>query len=717
MSCLALFAGAWAAPQVQPATFAWVWVFAAACVVSARRQTGITLLCFAALFFGVGWWRGVGMVQSMLPYRMYAKQQVVIQGRVTEDAVYGRGSQLTFGMEGLALVSPVGQPLPGAITAGGFGERMIFRGDIVQVSGKLYPTRGNSAATISYGVLKVVERGSSPIDEFRRDFGAGLQSALPEPAASFGMGLLIGKRSTLPQDVADTLTAVGLTHIIAVSGYNLTIIVEACRRLLGRRSKYQMAVMCLLLIGTFLLITGNAPSIVRASIISTLSIVTWYYGRTMKPLALLLTAGAITVAVNPAYIWGNVSWYLSFLAFFGVVVVAPLVTGRLYRGREPGFVAKVLLESLCAEIMTLPYVLYIFGQMSHVSLLANLVVAAMVPAAMLACAVAGLAGMVLPAVAGWFAWPARYVLTYMLDAAHLLSRLPHAFTEGIGFSLVHMVVCYMAVGLLVLTLHFKNRGNNGILTEKIDSNTQERAGLMSGHSKWSTIKREKGAKDAARGAVFTKLGNAIAIAARAGTDPTTNFALRLAIDKAKAANMPLTNIDRAIQRVADKNAAQLQEVTYEGYGPGGVAIIVETATDNINRTYPEVRLAFSKHGGNIAEKGAVAFQFDRKGMIRVAGKGDELMMQALEAGADDVQEDGEESVIYTEPTELAKVRDSLREQGVEIKEAELTYVPNTTVEVTNKDTAGKIMRLMDALEDIDDVTSTHVNFDIAEDAL
>jgi YebC/PmpR family DNA-binding regulatory protein len=240
---------------------------------------------------------------------------------------------------------------------------------------------------------------------------------------------------------------------------------------------------------------------------------------------------------------------------------------------------------------------------------------------------------------------------------------------------------------------------------------------MSGHSKWSTIKREKGAKDAARGAVFTKLGNAIAIAARSGTDPTTNFALRLAMDKAKAANMPTANIERAVQRVADKNAAQLQELLYEGYGPGGVAILVEVATDNINRTYPDVRTAFSKHGGNLAEKGAVAFQFDRKGMIRVKGKGDELLMQALDAGAEDVQEEGEESVIYTEPTGLAKVRDGLRGAGVEILEAELTYVPNTTVPVGDKETAGKILRLMDALEDVDEVQSTHVNFDIPEELL
>jgi YebC/PmpR family DNA-binding regulatory protein len=240
---------------------------------------------------------------------------------------------------------------------------------------------------------------------------------------------------------------------------------------------------------------------------------------------------------------------------------------------------------------------------------------------------------------------------------------------------------------------------------------------MSGHSKWSTIKREKGAKDAARGAVFTKLGNAIAIAARSGTDPNTNFALRLAIDKAKAANMPTNNIDRAIARVADKNAAQLQEILYEGYGPGGVAILAECATDNINRTYPEVRLAFSKHGGNMAEKGAVAFQFDHKGMIRVNGKGDDLLMQALDAGAEDVQEEGEESVIYTPANALAKVRDTLREQGVDILEAELTYVQNTTIEVSDKETAGKIMRLMDALEELDDVTNTHVNFDIPEELL
>lgn len=240
---------------------------------------------------------------------------------------------------------------------------------------------------------------------------------------------------------------------------------------------------------------------------------------------------------------------------------------------------------------------------------------------------------------------------------------------------------------------------------------------MAGHSKWAKIHRGKAIEDAKRGAIFTKLGNAIAIAARAGTDPDTNFALRLAIDKAKAANMPSSNIERAIDRVKDKNAAALQELLYEAYGPGGTAILIEAATDNVNRTFPEVRTAVTKHGGTMADKGSVAFQFTHKGEIRVTGVGDEVMMQALEAGAEDVQEDDGESIIYTDPKELGSVRDALRAAGLTVLEAELTYLPNNTVAVSDEATAGKIMRLMDALDEVDDVSNTHVNFDIPDELL
>lgn len=240
---------------------------------------------------------------------------------------------------------------------------------------------------------------------------------------------------------------------------------------------------------------------------------------------------------------------------------------------------------------------------------------------------------------------------------------------------------------------------------------------MSGHSKWETIKRQKGANDAKRGVLFTKLGNQIAVAARSGTDPATNSTLAMAIDKAKKSGMPSSNIDRAIDRVKDKNAVQLQELVYEAYGPGGIALIVEAASDNVNRTFPEVRTAITKHGGTMAEKGAVAFQFERRGVIRVQGSGDDLMLQALDAGAEDVQEEGEESVLYTDPKELAKVREALQAAEIEIISAELSYVPNNTVKIEDATTAGKIMRMMDALDDVNDVTATHVNFDIDESLL
>jgi YebC/PmpR family DNA-binding regulatory protein len=237
---------------------------------------------------------------------------------------------------------------------------------------------------------------------------------------------------------------------------------------------------------------------------------------------------------------------------------------------------------------------------------------------------------------------------------------------------------------------------------------------VSGHSKWSTIKRQKGANDAKRGAIFTKLGNQIAIAARGGTDPASNSTLALAIERAKAANMPINNIERAIQRVADKSAAQLEEVMYEGYGPGGVAILVECATDNKNRTYPEVRTVFAKTGGNIADQGSVAFQFSHKGVIRVKASGDDALLTALDAGAEDAVEEDGEIIVYTAQNELAKVRENLKQAGLDVVDAELQYAPNNTIEITEAETARKVIRLMDALDDLDDVTNTYTNFDIAD---
>lgn len=239
-------------------------------------------------------------------------------------------------------------------------------------------------------------------------------------------------------------------------------------------------------------------------------------------------------------------------------------------------------------------------------------------------------------------------------------------------------------------------------------------GDMSGHSKWETIKRAKGANDAKRGVLFTKLGNQIAIAARSGTDPEMNFALRIAIDTAKAANMPMSNIERAIQRVADKSAAQLEEVVYEGYGPGGTAILIECATNNRNRTFPEVKSTFTKCGGAIAEPGSVAFQFARKGVIRIKASGDEALLAALEAGAEDAVQEDDLMAVYTDVKDFAKVRGGLAEAGYEIVEASLGYEASTKLVIDDPEVARKVVRLIDTLDELGDTVQTYTNFELSD---
>ena len=231
---------------------------------------------------------------------------------------------------------------------------------------------------------------------------------------------------------------------------------------------------------------------------------------------------------------------------------------------------------------------------------------------------------------------------------------------------------------------------------------------MSGHSKWATTKRQKAVVDAKRGALFTKIGNQIAIAARAGTDPAMNPSLAMVLDKARHANMPKANIERAIARAADKSAAALTEEVYEAYGPGGVGIVIEVATDNKNRTMPEVRHTLDKTGGRMADPGSVMFQFTRKGVIEISEKGEDALMVALEAGAEDATEEDEGIVIYTVASDLMKVRKALIDAGLTVTSAELQYVPNNYVPVEG-DNAEKLEKLLGAIDDLDDVTNVYTN--------
>ncbi len=241
---------------------------------------------------------------------------------------------------------------------------------------------------------------------------------------------------------------------------------------------------------------------------------------------------------------------------------------------------------------------------------------------------------------------------------------------------------------------------------------------MSGHSKWATIKHKKGAADKARGKLFAKLARQIEVAARAGGgDVDANAALRTMVLKAKAGQMTKDAIDRAIKRgIGENDGANYESITYEGYAPGGVAMLVDVLTDNRNRTAADVRSAFSKFGGSMAEPGAVGWQFSRRGVVLVPGSLDEdtVMTAALEAGADDIERDGDSWRVLTDPSVVYDVKDALEAAGIEVQSAESTMVSSTTIEVTDVNDAKQILRIMDMLEDNDDVQDVYANFDIDE---
>jgi YebC/PmpR family DNA-binding regulatory protein len=242
---------------------------------------------------------------------------------------------------------------------------------------------------------------------------------------------------------------------------------------------------------------------------------------------------------------------------------------------------------------------------------------------------------------------------------------------------------------------------------------------MSGHSKWSTIKRKKGALDAKRGAEFTKLARFIEVAAKSGADPDMNFRLKLAIQKARAANMPATNIDKAVRKGAglDKDKSSIEEITYEGLGPGNVAVMIQSLTDNKNRTVSELRNIFTKHGGSLGNSGSVAWQFASKGILAVPKGDPELELKAIDAGAEDIQDNGDAWEVHTKPTELNQVKQSLAGAGVETTEDKLALVPTNSVKITDSTVAQKVLNFMDALEENEDVVEIFSNFDIDDSIL
>jgi YebC/PmpR family DNA-binding regulatory protein len=246
---------------------------------------------------------------------------------------------------------------------------------------------------------------------------------------------------------------------------------------------------------------------------------------------------------------------------------------------------------------------------------------------------------------------------------------------------------------------------------------------MSGHSKWATIKRQKGVNDAKRGQLFTKLSSAITIAVRQGggsPDPESNFRLRLAIEAARAANMPKDNIDRAIARASGKQADTLEEATYEGFGPGGFSVVIEAFTDNKLRTVSEVKNIFNKNGGNMGAQGSVMYQFEKKGVITIAKDGkslDDIFLIAADNGVEDIEDAGSEVLLYTKPEDVTKIKDELSKSGLKIEIFELIFRPVVVSIVSDKSSAEKALSFIDKLESLDDVQRVYANFDIPDELI
>lgn len=402
-------------------------VLVALCVLAICRHRSV--VGFVALLlcgFSFGLLRGSVYMRHLADYQALFNRPIVITAVAETDAIYSDKGQLSLDASHVVVQQPQALLLAGKIKLEGRGEAMVYRGDQLFVKGKLSPTRGAAQARMSFASIKVTQRQQSQLDVWRRRFIAGLQSSIPEPEASFGAGLLLGQRSTIPKEVNDQLSATGLTHLVAVSGYNLTIIIMAVRKLLQKGSKFQIVMAAGGLMLIFVMLTGLSASIVRASLVSGLSLLAWYYGRQ-----------------------SDIGWYLSFLAFFGVLVIAPAIIGL--RRKSPKLLGSLVTETVSAQIMTIPIIMYIFGRVSIIGLVANVLVVPLVPLAMLLTLIAGIGALSWLPVSGLLAWPAKTLLTYMIDISAQFSQLPHAAAE-LSIDAYSMTLAYGTIVLGVILL-------------------------------------------------------------------------------------------------------------------------------------------------------------------------------------------------------------------------------------------------------------------------
>ncbi len=401
----------------------------------------IPLIFIAGLMIGA--WRGSVVQQQLAPYDNLIGRQVTVRASISEDVDIGPNNNLTMRLVKIEIND---HPMNGIIWASSVAGIDIKRGDMVTVTGVISEGFGSFSASMYRARVERVQR-PQPGDvarQARDGFADGVRVAVPEPQASLSIGYLVGQRRALPEALSEALRIAGLTHVIVASGYNLTILVRLARRIFAKISKYLALLSASTMIIGFIAVTGMSPSMSRAGLVAGLSLLAWYYGRKFHPLVLLSFAAAVTLLVNPSYGWGDLGWQLSFAAFGGVMIVAPLAQRYFFGQAKPSTVRQILGETISAQLATLPILIMAFGQFSNVAIVANLLVLPFVPIAMLGTFIAGLSGLLLPAIASVLGAPVNWLLQYMIYVATYVSGLPWAQSD-LEIGLVAMIGYYVAM--------------------------------------------------------------------------------------------------------------------------------------------------------------------------------------------------------------------------------------------------------------------------------
>lgn len=431
LACLGVTSGIILAPHVSSSLFyslAWlvVGIFVIGIVFWRPYIWSVPVVIGAGVI--VGLWRGSIDQTQLGVYEHLMEVTTTITGNVSEDVDTNARGESVIRLSELTVDA---HKLPGKMYVTASPVVDIKRGDVIAGRGRITEGFGTFPAAMYRADITNVKR-PEPGDIARRVrdwFADAIRVAIPEPQASLGIGYLVGQRRALPTELSDALQIAGLTHIVVASGYNLTILVRFARRAFEKVSKYLAALSSGLMIGTFVLITGLSPSMSRAGLVAGLALLAWYYGRKFHPIVLLLFAAAVTLLINPSFGWNDLGWQLSFAAFEGVMIVAPLTQAYFFGEKKPGVLRQILGETISAQLVTFPILVLAFGQFSNVAVIANLLVLPLVPLAMLLTFVAGIVSLIMPGLALLAGLPASWLLGYMTSVASYLAGLSWAQTE------------------------------------------------------------------------------------------------------------------------------------------------------------------------------------------------------------------------------------------------------------------------------------------------